>query len=409
MRVTQPPATCCFWMKTRCSVSRLTLSVSNLPASRRPLRRASVGSSRGDGAFSTSRRRDVGLRRAPASGRDGSPGSTAAGNALGVVGPDGEHDYADFRLSPDETRLAASLVNPKMARSRHLADRSGSEAANNNSRLVRWSTSTPRRSGPRMADGIVFRSNRNGVHRAVSEERGRWWQRPAVAARWTPRGQRARRQSNLAPSDWSPDGQSHRVRVVDPRPISGSCPSPTTRSRSPGATRHQTRCTPTSRPTADSSPIPPTSPDGIDVYVETLPPSDRKWPISTNGGYEPRWRADSREIYYLSEDRQADGGSGLPRRQSHLAFPSRSSRPMCTGGQLAPHALRPQPGRQRFLVHTRSRDLGARLNHGGVELDRRVEEMSSVFEPRHVLPRRTSLKPRNPLARGLIRFMVRYR
>jgi hypothetical protein len=41
----------------------------------------------------------------------------------------------------------------------------------------------------------------------------------------------------------------------------------------------------------------------FEVYVETVPRSDRKWPVSTNGGYEPRWRADGRELYYLSEDR----------------------------------------------------------------------------------------------------------
>jgi hypothetical protein len=40
------------------------------------------------------------------------------------------------------------------------------------------------------------------------------------------------------------------------------------------------------------------------VYVETFPRSERRWPVSTNGGYEPRWRADGREIYYLSEDRK---------------------------------------------------------------------------------------------------------
>jgi len=40
------------------------------------------------------------------------------------------------------------------------------------------------------------------------------------------------------------------------------------------------------------------------VYVETIPRSDRKWLVSTNGGYEPRWRADEREIYYLSDDRK---------------------------------------------------------------------------------------------------------
>ena len=41
----------------------------------------------------------------------------------------------------------------------------------------------------------------------------------------------------------------------------------------------------------------------FEIYAETVPRSDRKWPVSTNGGYEPRWRADGREIYYLSEDR----------------------------------------------------------------------------------------------------------
>jgi hypothetical protein len=40
------------------------------------------------------------------------------------------------------------------------------------------------------------------------------------------------------------------------------------------------------------------------VNVETLPLSDKKWQVSTNGGYEPRWRADGREIYYLAEDRK---------------------------------------------------------------------------------------------------------
>ena len=39
------------------------------------------------------------------------------------------------------------------------------------------------------------------------------------------------------------------------------------------------------------------------VYCQTFPLSDRKWLVSTNGGYEPRWRGDSHEIYYLSDDR----------------------------------------------------------------------------------------------------------
>ena len=59
--------------------------------------------SRGDGAFSTSSAGTLAY-----SGVRLRPGRLTwfdrAGNALGVIGPDGEHDYADFRLSPDETR-----------------------------------------------------------------------------------------------------------------------------------------------------------------------------------------------------------------------------------------------------------------------------------------------------------------
>src|SRR5262249_27557632 len=41
-----------------------------------------------------------------------------------------------------------------------------------------------------------------------------------------------------------------------------------------------------------------------EVYAQTFPGSERKWQVSTNGGYEPRWRADGREIYYLSRERK---------------------------------------------------------------------------------------------------------
>ena len=42
----------------------------------------------------------------------------------------------------------------------------------------------------------------------------------------------------------------------------------------------------------------------FEFYVQTFPRSERKWTVSANGGYEPRWRGDGREIYYLSEDRK---------------------------------------------------------------------------------------------------------
>ena len=41
----------------------------------------------------------------------------------------------------------------------------------------------------------------------------------------------------------------------------------------------------------------------FEVYVTTIE-KDRRWQVSINGGYEPRWRRGGGEIYYLSEDRK---------------------------------------------------------------------------------------------------------
>jgi Tol biopolymer transport system component len=40
------------------------------------------------------------------------------------------------------------------------------------------------------------------------------------------------------------------------------------------------------------------------VYVQSFPPSGGKWMISTNGGYQPRWRRDGKELFYLAADRK---------------------------------------------------------------------------------------------------------
>jgi hypothetical protein len=40
-----------------------------------------------------------------------------------------------------------------------------------------------------------------------------------------------------------------------------------------------------------------------DVYVTTFPdPKVGKWPISSGGGYQPRWRRDGRELLYFTSD-----------------------------------------------------------------------------------------------------------
>jgi Tol biopolymer transport system component len=39
-----------------------------------------------------------------------------------------------------------------------------------------------------------------------------------------------------------------------------------------------------------------------EVYVQPFPTTGSKWTISSNGGSDPRWRADGRELFYLAAD-----------------------------------------------------------------------------------------------------------
>jgi len=41
-----------------------------------------------------------------------------------------------------------------------------------------------------------------------------------------------------------------------------------------------------------------------EVYVRSFPSSEGRWQVSAAGGYEPRWRKDGKEIFYLAADRK---------------------------------------------------------------------------------------------------------
>jgi dipeptidyl aminopeptidase/acylaminoacyl peptidase len=51
-----------------------------------------------------------------------------------------------------------------------------------------------------------------------------------------------------------------------------------------------------------------------EVYVQPYPANGDKWPISTSGGLQPQWRADGKELFFLSATRQMQavdvGGRG---------------------------------------------------------------------------------------------------
>jgi WD40 repeat protein len=92
-----------------------------------------------------------------------------------------------------------------------------------------------------------------------------------------------------------------------------------------------------------------------EVYVQTFPLSDKKWQVSTNGGYEPRWRSDGREIYYLSEDRKlmaVSVGPGPSFGVPHTLFQTRV--PAGVNSNRT-HYVPSRDGR-RFLVNTQIGD-----------------------------------------------------
>ena len=97
----------------------------------------------------------------------------------------------------------------------------------------------------------------------------------------------------------------------------------------------------------------------FEVYVQSLRPPARKWPISVNGGYEPRWRSDGRELYYLAEDQTL---MAVP--VSSGAVPFRVPRPLFpTQVHVGVSSLRthyvPNRDGSRFLIHRRSKDVAA--------------------------------------------------
>ncbi|OLD69945.1 MAG: hypothetical protein AUI45_06105 [Acidobacteria bacterium 13_1_40CM_2_56_11] len=224
------------------------------------------------------------------------------GNPIGSIGtPEG--DYTDFRLSPDEKHLATSLVDPKTSSTEiWLADL----VRNNTSRFafggvinasVLWSPDGGR---------LAFRAFR---HEGLIEffqrsAAGGGNDQPILQAEAYRTAQIL--SNNVIPTDWSPDGL--RIIFSTPSPASGNdlwlLPlsgdgKPTKFIESPAEELHGNF-------SPDGHLVAYTSNESgkFEVYVETFPRSDRRWPISTNGGYEPRWRADGSEIYYLSEDRK---------------------------------------------------------------------------------------------------------
>jgi len=84
--------------------------------------------------------------------------------------------------------------------------------------------------------------------------------------------------------------------------------------------------------------------DGLEVYVQRFPELGQRQPISTDGGMDPTWSADGRELFYLGSR-----GGGAPKEMAVVTI--EPGPPLSVGApevlfDIAPYARRQGQGRQ---------------------------------------------------------------
>jgi serine/threonine protein kinase len=213
------------------------------------------------------------------------------GKRLGVIGAPG--DYSDLSLAPDDKRVAFSQADQ--------------DTGNVDIWVMDLASGTPSRFtfdtavdfGPvwsAKGEEIVFASLREGAPNLFKKlANGSGQEDPLY-------------RSPLAklPSDWSRDGRLLICETVDPKTrwdlwvlslagdnkweVLWQTPANETRAVfSPNARWFAYE--------SDES-------GKTEIYVQSFPTSGAKWQISANGGSQPVWRSDGKELFYLASDRK---------------------------------------------------------------------------------------------------------
>ncbi len=203
-----------------------------------------------------------------------------AGKRLESVGEPA--DYSNPALSPDERRLVVSRMDPQ-ARTRDLwlldlsnraLSRFTFDPADETNAV--WSPDGSR---------IAYNALRNGVIHIYEKE---------AAGTSEPR-LLLQSSENKYIHAWSPDGKFLLFRIG---PITWALPGTGGKPAGPYAMENP-RISPNGRWVAYTS----NQSGRSEVYVQNFPPAEGKWQISTAGGTEPSWRADGKELFYISADK----------------------------------------------------------------------------------------------------------
>ena len=211
-----------------------------------------------------------------------------AGNQGATVG--GQADYSDVELSPDRTQAAVSVLDESTRTrdiyvfdvTRGVRSRFTSDPADEQTSI--WSPD---------GNHVVYNARPKGYFDLYEKD---------------PSGATAEHVlladiKNKIPGSWSPDGKFI-LFATAASPIGNSDLSllPLSGDQKPvpflGTPFNETsgRFSPDGRWVAYVS----NETGAPEVYVTRFPGPSGKWPISTGGGTYPRWRADGREIFYVS-------------------------------------------------------------------------------------------------------------
>jgi len=161
--------------------------------------------------------------------------------------------------------------------------------------------------------------------------------------------------------DWSKDGRFILYSVVDPRtkldlwalPLEDRKPFPFLQSE---FNEGQGQFSPDGRWVAYTS----DETGKLEIYVQPFPAADAKWPISSEGGVQPRWRRDGKELFYLTPDGKmmaVEVKSG-PVFQTGVPKPLFDSQVFAGGASTASFRYAVGANGQRFLVNTANERAG---------------------------------------------------
>ncbi|MFO7652326.1 MAG: protein kinase [Candidatus Krumholzibacteriia bacterium] len=257
-----------------------------------------------------------------------------AGRELTTVGPPG--DYANPAVDPTGERIVVDLA---------------SDGGNEDLWLLEASRGTSTRltfSPEREGSGTWSPDGSRIAFVAAGNEA---WKLKTLDARGASEPSEIQAEFPGGPSDWSADGRTLLVNAYSGEsrwdvwavPLAGGESIPV----AAGPFREvQGRFSPDGRWIAYAS----TESGRTEVYVRSWPGTAGKWQISTEGGTEPQWRQDGKELFYLSLRREimavdVDAGPGFQAGRPRRLFPADLPLQLVTRNRYVA-----SPDGQRFLL-----------------------------------------------------------